>query len=93
MGIDTEASNICFLYPTELPASPVLYIYTYYDKYHFQGHILFFFAELHTSGVLSICISYDKYYFQGHEYPERRVKYSPFVESQLASVSYDFTTR
>ncbi|XP_064103530.1 peroxisomal targeting signal 2 receptor-like [Macrobrachium nipponense] len=29
----------------------------------------------------------------GHEYPLRRIKYSPFVESQLASVSYDFTTR
>ncbi|XP_045122805.1 peroxisomal targeting signal 2 receptor-like [Portunus trituberculatus] len=30
---------------------------------------------------------------QGHQYPARQVKCSPFQETQLASVSYDFTTR
>ncbi|KAK3849305.1 hypothetical protein Pcinc_043937 [Petrolisthes cinctipes] len=29
----------------------------------------------------------------GHNYPPRRIKFSSFLESQLASVSYDFTTR
>ncbi|KAK7032520.1 peroxisomal targeting signal 2 receptor, partial [Halocaridina rubra] len=29
----------------------------------------------------------------GHEYPVRRLKYSPFVSTQIATVSYDFTTR
>ncbi|KAK4290863.1 hypothetical protein Pmani_036271 [Petrolisthes manimaculis] len=31
--------------------------------------------------------------FTGHNYPPRRIKFSSFLESQLASVSYDFTTR
>lgn len=30
---------------------------------------------------------------QGHQYPVRRVKCSPFHETQLVSVSYDFSTR
>ncbi|XP_071546113.1 peroxisomal targeting signal 2 receptor-like isoform X2 [Panulirus ornatus] len=30
---------------------------------------------------------------EGHGYPVRRVKFSPFIETQLSSMSYDYTTR